>query len=31
MDFWEPFLFDVLKRGWGCDGEADKEDVCLWV
>ena len=31
MDFWEPFLSNVLKRCWGCDTEADQEDVGLWV
>lgn len=31
MDFWKPLLPYVLKGCWRCDGEADKEDVGLWV
>lgn len=31
MDLWEPFLADVLERGGGGYGEADEEDIGLWV
>ena len=31
VHLWEPLLADVFERGWGGDGEADKEDVGLWV
>lgn len=31
VNLWEPLLADVFERGWGCHGEADKEDVGLWV
>ena len=31
MYFWEPFLTDVFKGGRGSDGEANEEDVSLWV
>lgn len=31
VNFWEPFLTNVLERRWGCDTEADEEDVGLWV
>lgn len=31
VDLWEPLLADVFERGWRGDGEADKEDVGLWV
>lgn len=31
FDLWTPFRGDVLERGGGHHGEADEEDVCLWV
>ena len=31
MNFWEPLLSDVFERRWGCDAEADQEDVGLRV
>jgi len=31
VDLWEPLLSDVFKRCGGCDGEANEEDVGLWV
>ena len=31
MNFWEPFLSNVFKWRWGCNTEADQEDVGLWV
>jgi hypothetical protein len=31
MYFWEPLLPYVFKRGWGCNGEADEEDIGLGV
>ena len=31
VDFGEPLLSDVLEGGRGGHGEADEEDVGLWV
>ena len=31
MNFWEPFLSNVLERRWGCDAEADQKYVGLGV
>lgn len=31
MNFWEPFLSNVLERRWGRHTEADQEDVGLRV
>ena len=31
VDFGEPFLANVLKGRGGGDGEADQEDISLWV
>ena len=31
VDLREPLLAHVLEGGWGGDGEADEEDVGLWV
>jgi len=31
VDFRKPLLADVLERGWGCDGEADQENISLRV
>ena len=31
VNLWEPLFADVLEGGWRRDGEADEEDVGLWV
>lgn len=31
VDLREPLLADVFERGWRGNGEADKENVGLWV
>jgi len=31
VDFGKPLCADVVEGGWGDDGEADQEDIRLWV
>lgn len=31
VNLWEPLLAHVLEGSWGGDGEADEEDIGLWV